>query len=150
MQSVLSRPSIPDKLIVIIRSFHDDMSASIRLGADLLELFPVGNGLRQGCTMAPIMGNLFTGAMVERWRATIVNDEDIGSARVNARIKECGRVRSTQCQFADDSSLFANTYNGAERALTMFQEVAGSLFRPLSQSGQNQVHADGCWCCGVR
>eukprot|EP00117_Sycon_ciliatum_P028828 scpid28718/ scgid23083/ Putative uncharacterized transposon-derived protein F52C9.6 len=135
MWRVLSRLGVPDKLISIIRSFHEGMSASIRLGADLLDPFPVGNGLRQGCTMAPILFNLFMGAVVEKWHATIANDEDIGiqvsqfrrDCLFNTRLRECRRVTITECQFADDSSLFAKTYGGAERALATFRQVAASF-----------------------
>ncbi|XP_065197534.1 uncharacterized protein LOC135829055 [Sycon ciliatum] len=135
MWRVLSRLGVPDKLISIIRSFHEGMSASIRLGADLLDPFPVGNGLRQGCTMAPILFNLFMVAVVEKGHATIANDEDIGiqvsqfrrDCLFNTRLRECRRVTITECQFADDSSLFAKTYGGAERALATFRQVAASF-----------------------
>ena len=44
-------------LIDIIRSFHDNMNASIRVDGELLEEIEVNNGLRQGCSMPPTLFN---------------------------------------------------------------------------------------------
>ena len=49
----------PDILIDIIRSFHDNMNASIRVDGELLEVIEVNNGLRQGCSKAPTLFNLY-------------------------------------------------------------------------------------------
>ena len=39
---------VPDRVVDIIRSFHEDMKASVRIKGELLEEIDVGNGLRQG------------------------------------------------------------------------------------------------------
>jgi len=48
---------VPETLVEIVRSFHDNMKASVRVDGELLEDFEVTNGLRQGCTMAPPLFN---------------------------------------------------------------------------------------------
>ena len=50
---------MPDILIDIIRSFHDNVNASIRVDGELLEEIEVNNGLRQGCSMSPTLFNLY-------------------------------------------------------------------------------------------
>ena len=57
---------MPDILIDIIRSFHDNMNANIRVDGELLEEIEVNNGLRQGCSMAPTLFNLYTCVVGER------------------------------------------------------------------------------------
>ena len=60
---VLRKLGVPEVLVDIIKSFHDDMKARIRLGQTLLEEINVNNGLCQGCTMVPIatLFNLYAG-----------------------------------------------------------------------------------------
>ena len=55
----LRKLGVPDQLIDIIRSFHEDMKAQIRLDDTLLEEIEVGNGLMQGCCIAPALFNLY-------------------------------------------------------------------------------------------
>ena len=46
---------VPQQTITLIRSFHEDMKAQIRLNNKLLEEISIDNGLRQGCCMAPVV-----------------------------------------------------------------------------------------------
>ena len=53
MWVVLRKLGVPDLLVDIIRSFHTNMKARIRVDGELLEEIEVNNGLRQGCTDGP-------------------------------------------------------------------------------------------------
>ena len=44
---------IPEVLVKIMKSFHSDVKARVRLDGEFLDEIGVSNGLRQGCTMAP-------------------------------------------------------------------------------------------------
>ena len=80
------------------------------------ESFRVRNGLRQGCTLAPTLFNLFLSAVVSTWRSDCV---EVG---VNV-LSRPGRklvgdktakswlavVKVTGSQFADDLVLYAST-----------------------------------------
>ena len=50
---------VPDVLVCIIKSFHTNTRTRVRVDGELLEEIEVNNGLRQGCTMAPFMFNLY-------------------------------------------------------------------------------------------
>ena len=53
---VLARFGVPPVIVDIVRQFHDEMRACVRLdGGRLSEWFEVGQGLRQGCVLAPIL-----------------------------------------------------------------------------------------------
>ena len=67
MWMVLRKMGVPDVLVEIIKSFHSDMKARVRLDGELLEEIEVTNGLRQGCTMAPSLFNLYACAVADRW-----------------------------------------------------------------------------------
>ena len=75
---VLKKLGVPDLLVEIIRSFHTNMKARIRVDGELLEEIGVNNGLCQGCTMAPILFNLYAGVVAERWTEAVHDVEDVG------------------------------------------------------------------------
>ena len=76
---VLGKLGVPEVLINIVRSFHENMTAQIRLDGELLEGIDVNNGLRQGCTIAPTLFNLYSCAVTERWFSQIKNVEGVGT-----------------------------------------------------------------------
>ena len=59
----LRKLGIPDHLIDIIRSFHDNMKTKLQVDGEMLREIEVENGLQQGCTMAPILFNLYACVM---------------------------------------------------------------------------------------
>ena len=77
MWCALEKLGVPDCVISIIRSFHEGMCAKVRIGGESLEEIPVKNGLRQGCTMAPVLFNLYACLVAERWSARVKDDEDV-------------------------------------------------------------------------
>ena len=67
-----------DILVDIIKSFHTDMQSCVRIDGQLLEEIRVNNGLRQGCTMAPSLFNLYA--------VVCVTAEIAGSSLYNKRV----------------------------------------------------------------
>ena len=65
---VLQKCGVPPQMLEIIKSFHEGMCAEVRVGHDTTDCFEVKNGLRQGCTMAPTLFNIYFNAMVSCWR----------------------------------------------------------------------------------
>ena len=65
MAVALGNRGVPEKIMRLIRSFHEDMRAKVRLSLEgvTLEELQVHNGLQQGCCMAPVLFNLYTCAM---------------------------------------------------------------------------------------
>ena len=135
MWVVLKKLGVPDQLVEIIQSFHQDMKAQILLGDTPLEEIEVGNGLRQGCCMAPALFNLYSCVVVERWMARM---EGIDGFGVYLRHKHDGKLyrrytqnanetKVTECQFADDAALLATTRDGANRSLQVYMRVAGDF-----------------------
>ena len=61
----LRKLGVPDDLLTLIKSFHQDMKARLRVDGEMLEEIKVANGLRQGCTMAPTLFNLYACVVAE-------------------------------------------------------------------------------------
>ena len=52
-------------MLKVIVSFHDGMMASVCSGGESSEAFPVSNGTKQGCVLAPVLFALFFSVMLE-------------------------------------------------------------------------------------
>ena len=107
------------------------MCAEVRVDAATMERLKVKNGLRQGCTLAPTLFNIYFSAMVANWY-----DECMGAGGMllykhgkrlvddhtsKARLSE---VRVTETQSADDVAFFANSRNTFESIAINFVSVA--------------------------
>jgi len=73
---VRERSGVPPRVLNIVRSFQEGMKAEVRVGTALSERFEVRNGLRQGCTLAPTLFNLYFSAVAggtsvqrQEWRS---------------------------------------------------------------------------------
>ena len=123
---------MPDLLIDIIRSFHDNMNVSSRVDGKLLEEIEVNNGPRQRCSMAPTLLNLYVCVVGERWLSRVAEMEDVGSYlrykfdqqlfRRYTRIATEDTIK--ECQFADDVALLATTWEGAKTTIRAYSCVA--------------------------
>ena len=105
---------VPDTVVNLVKSFHDGMKAELSINGKLVHgKIDVDNGLRQGCTMAPTLVNLYACRMVERWTARVEDIERAGTCLLDKYDgKLFGGPHQTQmneCQFADDTALLATT-----------------------------------------
>ena len=128
---VLEKCGVPPKLLRIVRSFHEGMHAEVRVDSSTTESFEVRNGLRQGCTLAPTLFNIYISAVVASWRSK--HEEAgvnvlykhgrklVGDRTAKSRLKE---VKVTETQFADDAALYATTHGAFESAAVGYEEVA--------------------------
>ena len=132
---VLEKAGVPPRLLSIVQSFHTSMQATICVDGDRLDPFAVRNGLRQGCSMAPTLFNIFMWAVFQRWYARVADIPGAGvPIHTNARQRLFFRRHRTDtrrsildCQFADDSALMATRREAIETCLTAFVEVAGAF-----------------------
>ena len=64
---VLRKYSVPPVMLSLVRSFHDDMTAVVRVSDYTTDDIHVRNEAR--CTLTPVLFNLYFAAMVGCWRA---------------------------------------------------------------------------------
>ena len=132
----LLKLGVPEEMMKLIRSFHDNMTARVYIDGELLEEeISVLNGLRQGCTMAPTLFNLYSCLVMERWMEQVRHLEGVGIClrykldgklfRRSTRASEQAYV--TDCQFADDAAILASTRHGAEQAIMAYIDVAAKF-----------------------
>ena len=61
---IMAKFDCPPRYIAMVRQFHDDMQARIQNVGEYSEPFPVANGVKQGCVMAPTLFSMLFSAML--------------------------------------------------------------------------------------
>ena len=122
---------VPEKMLNVVKSFHEGMHAEVRVGSTVSDRFEVRSGLRQGCTLAPTLFNNYFSAMVADWRnrssGAGVNvlykhgRKLVGDRTTKSRLSE---IRVTESQFADDVALCATSPDSFESVAVEFVKVA--------------------------
>ena len=54
----------PGKFITMVRQFHNDMNAEVLDNGEFSDAFPVSNGVKQGCVLAPTLFSMVFSAML--------------------------------------------------------------------------------------
>lgn len=108
---VLAKCGAPPTMLSIIRSFHEGMHAEVRIGEAVTNSFEVHNGVRQDCTMAPTLFNIYFSAMVTIWcdqcddaGVTVLFKHGrklVGDCTAKSRLL---RVNVSESLFADDTA----------------------------------------------
>ena len=73
----LERQGVPPRLLAVARALHDGMHAKVRVGGNLSGPFPVREGVRQGCLVAPALLNLYYAAVLDEWRRELPADVEV-------------------------------------------------------------------------
>ena len=121
---VLKKYDVPPVMLSLIRLCRDDMTAVVRVNGGTTDKITIRNGLRQGCTMAPVLFNLYFAVMVACWRghcpeAGITVRYRKGRRLVESRTAKARLegIKITESKFADDATLYAVTRQAVERAV---------------------------------
>ena len=116
-------------MVSLIRSFHEDMSAGLRInGQDMEGEIRVPNGLRQGCTIAPALFNLFFNVVVVTWREQCMEEGitilyKVDGRLVGSRAFKCGTAKLSELHFADDIAILAETNEKVVHAMSKLFEI---------------------------
>ena len=129
--SILSKLGVPPKMLKVIQSLHEGMSAAMRVSTASSDSFPVNNGLRQGCTLAPVLFNLYFAVVMDAWRSTCkcagipvsykIGRKLVGDRTAKSRLSQC---TITESQFADDAALYTHSVTDMDAAAALFVTVA--------------------------
>ena len=61
---IMAKFGCPPRCISMVRQFHDGMQARVQNDGEYSEPFPVTNGVKQGCVMAPTLFSMMFSAML--------------------------------------------------------------------------------------
>eukprot|EP00752_Nemacystus_decipiens_P015555 g13878.t1 len=130
---VLRRFGVPPKMLAVIRGFHEGMRARVRMdNGSLSDWFDVGQGLRQGCNLAPLLFNLFFAAMLlvcvaEFAEDTRVMEDMVMIGRAVAARKKRGKGGKTGTVVVDAEALWAMLYADDAGVVSRSTESLGKM-----------------------
>ena len=131
---ILERAGCPKLFVKLIRSFHEDMNATVREGNDRSPAFDVTSGTKQGCVLAPTLFSIFFSLMLHVAFKDTTDGADIKSrfdrgvcntngSHFNAPTKvTLSTIRDLL--FADDCALVACSLEALQRLCDCFATAA--------------------------
>jgi hypothetical protein len=122
-------------MITIIKSMHVGARAVVRVDGVHSEPFTVEAGLRQGCTLAPILAIIFMAVIVQSWRdeaePSVVINSDLVS--FNLKVPVASRRMTVQTPVADVE--FADDVTGVDNSKPKAIDRAVALDRTTGRYG---------------
>ncbi|CAE1230957.1 unnamed protein product [Acanthosepion pharaonis] len=118
-------PHLPPKFLILVIQLHKDQRSQVRLNSDLSVPFPIVNGVKRGCVLAPTLFNIFFSMMLKQTTEDLDDDDAVyicyrldgnlfNHKRLQAHTKTLEQLFRDPF-FADDAALVAHT----ERALQL-------------------------------
>ena len=130
----------PDKFTTVVRQFHDGMLARVQDNGETSAAFPVMNGVKQGCVLAPILFRLMFFAMLsDAFKDSVVGigikyrtDCSLFNLR---RLKAKTKVKVSTINdflFADDCALNAASEANMQHSVDKFVEACNNFGQTIS------------------
>ena len=120
----------PEKFVNIVRLFHDGMQARVKDNGEFSKPFPVTNGVKQGCVLAPtLFSMLFSAMLTDAFRNENVGFEirsrTDGGFFKPQRLKSLSKVMTDFLRdllFADDCALCAPSQKDMQHMVDLFSK----------------------------
>ena len=148
---ILKRLGCPPKFLNMVIQLQEDQHGQVRLNGDLSEPFPITNGVKQGCVLAPTLFTIFFSMMLKQATEGIVDDEDTvyiryrldGSLFNLRRLQAHTKTREQLIRdllFADDAALVAHSERALQCLTSCFAEAAQLFGLQVSLKKTEDLH----------
>lgn len=129
---VLRKLGCTDKFISIIEALHAGMQANVALSGSVSRDFPVSNGVKQGCVLAPTLFSLYLSAMLEvafrdSSEGVYIQTREKADLFNVAQFKSKNKTKTKLVRdllFADDSALVAHKLDEIQALVNSFATAA--------------------------
>ena len=125
---ILQRSGCPRKFVSLLRQLHDDMVARVRVGNLESESFSVSRGVKQGCTLAPVLFNLYISYITKLLAAQVSSNCGVSiNYRMDRSLFDLQKLKARtktksawflELQYADDCALLSHSPEGLQEAIS--------------------------------
>ena len=138
---ILSKFGCPPKFVNMIRQFHDGMQARVKSHGKMSEPFPVTNGVKQGCVLAPTLFSIMFSAMMREAFSppppgvNITYRNDGGVFNNTVKLKAKTKTKQTivcDLLFADDCALLTHKENDMQTCVDAFSSACDNFGLTIS------------------
>ena len=134
---VLARFGVPEKMLTVIRQFHEGMRARVRTDdGERSKWFDVTQGLRQRCVLSPLLSNAFFAAVAHAVVVHFSEDPDIvpdlvhlwedlkeNAAGISSDPLACVRRAVWGMLYANDAGIASKSPEGLAKMMTVIVTV---------------------------
>ena len=127
---IMGRLECPPKFLSMINQLHENQHGQVKLNSDLSKPFPIVNGVKQGCVLAPTLFSIFFSMMLKRAMKDLAiyiryrfNSSLFNLRRLQAHTKTFEQL-VRDLLFADDAALVAHTERALQHLTSCFAETA--------------------------
>ena len=145
---IMAKKGCPQKFFSIVRPLHDSMLARVQDNGEISQPFPVSNGVKQGCVLAPTLFSIICSVMLtDAFRDTDVgigiNQHTDGSVFNLRRLQAKTKVTSDTVNdfvFADDCSLNAASEAEMQYSVDRLAEACNNFGLTISINKTEVMH----------
>lgn len=137
---IMAKFGCPENFVCMVQQFHDGMMARVLDDGEASTDFPVSNGVKQGCVLAPTLFSMMFSAMLND--AFSSNDPGVdiryrtdGKLYNPRRLKAVTKVKNTIIRdllFADDCALNATSENQMQSSMDKFSVACDNFGLTIS------------------
>ena len=132
--------AVPPSILTILRQLYEGQQGQVKHNGSLSGRFPMSNGVKQGCGLAPTLFSIFFSIMLREAKEDLPDGIYIryrtdGSLfnlrRLLARTKTIEEL-NTELLFADDCALLAYTEEALQHIVNRFSDAAKNFGLTIS------------------
>ena len=137
---VLQKIGVPPKMLAVIQAFHDGMRGTVQFDGTMSDTFPIQNGVKQGCVLAPTLFGIYFAVMLSQafensTEGVYLHSRSDGKlfniARLRAKTK-IHKVLVRELLFADDAALVSHTEGGLQDLIDSFSDACNDFGLKIS------------------
>ena len=142
----------PRQFTALIRQLHDGMRATVLDNGDTSDSFPVTNGVKQGCVLAPTLFSMVFAVMLHE--DSQVNDDGIQlKYRTDRGVFNLRRLKAKtkvmvaslrELLFADDCALIRNTEAEMQQCVKHLSKACDNFGFTISTKKTEVMHRERC------
>ena len=148
--NILLKIGCPPNLHIMIRSFHDDMKATIQYEGSMSKPFKIKSGVKQGCVLAPTLFGIFFSLLLNHAFGTstegvYMHTRSDGKLYNIARLRAKTKIRKTTIRdmlFADDAAVTAHTEHDLQQLMELFSHACCDFGLTISLKKTNVMGQD--------